>query len=247
MSLNFFTKTIDILSEVPNNVFLNNDHYSLKIHAPFTALFVGSSKSGKSTLLRNLLQSNNIQPFPEKILYIYGEYDAVNFIALSEIFKERISFKKENLIDFSVLTTVLKNCLVVFDDMLSRIFDEITIQKLFVQGSHHRGISVIIISQNIYPKGKFSRTISLNCNYFFIFDIPRDRSSVKYLSRQAFPQKPDFLYNCYNDIVINKDKENTYRYIVVDFSISSPERFRIWSNITHNMKAFVCLSMIDYI
>ena len=173
-AVSLFSKSIDILPEVPNNVFLNGDHYTLKIQAPFTALFVGSSKSGKSTLLRTLLESNNIQPFPDKILYIYGEYDSNNFSALSEIFHDRIAFKKEASIDFDALSSTLKNCLVIFDDMLSTIFDEPAVQKLFVQGSHHRGISVIVISQNIFPKGKFSRTISLNCNYFFIFDIPRD-------------------------------------------------------------------------
>ena len=247
MTSNFVNKTIDILSEPPNNVFLNKNHYSLKIQAPFTALFVGSSKSGKSTLLRKLLQSDNIQPFPKRIIYIYGEYDTENFSVLSDIFRERISFKKDIDVDFTLLSKGSENCILIFDDMVCKIFDEIAVQKLFVQGSHHRGISVIIISQNIYPKGKFSRTISLNCNYFFIFDIPRDRSSVKYLSRQAFPQKPNFLYNCYQDVVINKDNQNTYRYIVVDFSIGSLEKFRIWSNITFDMKAFVCMSFSDYI
>ena len=247
MTSNFINKSIDILSEPPNNVFLNKDHYSLKIQAPFTALFVGSSKSGKSTLLRKLLQSDNIQPFPKQIIYIYGEYDTDNFTALSNIFQERIVFKQDTIVDFTVLTKTSQDCIIIFDDMISRVFDEVAVQKLFVQGSHHRGISVIIISQNIYPKGKFSRTISLNCNYFFIFDIPRDRSSVKYLSRQAFPQKPNFLYNCYQDVVINKNNQNSFRYIVVDFSIRSPEKFRIWSNITFDMKSFVCMSFTDYI
>ena len=43
-----------------------------------------------------------------------------------------------------------------------------TLVKLFTKGSHHRNLTVIYIVQNVFDKGKYSRTISLNSHYHVV-------------------------------------------------------------------------------
>ena len=45
---------------------------------------------------------------------------------------------------------------------------------LFTRGSHHMGVSVLYRTQNLFPPGKLSRTISLNSHYMLIFRNSRD-------------------------------------------------------------------------
>ena len=42
---------------------------------------------------------------------------------------------------------------------------------LFTKGSHHINLSIIYILHNIFPKGKESRTISLNAHFIFLLKI----------------------------------------------------------------------------
>jgi hypothetical protein len=49
--------------------------------------------------------------------------------------------------------------------------------ELFVEGSHHRNLSVACIMQNAFSKGKENRTMSINTQYIVLFKNPRSRSS----------------------------------------------------------------------
>ena len=71
--------------------------------------------------------------------------------------------------------------------------DNSDIAKLFTKASHHRNISVIFLTQNLFLKGKQTRTISLNSNYMAIFKNPRDKSQFSHLASQMFPGESSFL------------------------------------------------------
>ena len=51
----------------------------------------------------------------------------------------------------------------------------------------------------MFPKGKFSKTISRNAHYIIAFKNPRDQLGVRSLTRQAFPQEFKDLLNVYRD------------------------------------------------
>ena len=57
------------------------------------------------------------------------------------------------------------NSLIVLDDLMSQCSNDSRVADLFTRGSHHRGISVMYLTQNLFPPGKLSRAISLNCHY----------------------------------------------------------------------------------
>ena len=60
------------------------------------------------------------------------------------------------------LTKGHDNSLVVLDDMMEHCSGNQRVADLFTRGSYHRGISVLYLTQNLFPPGKLSRTISLD-------------------------------------------------------------------------------------
>jgi hypothetical protein len=45
----------------------------------------------------------------------------------------------------------------------------------FVEGSHHRNLSIVCIMQNAFSKGKGNRAMSSNSQYIVAFKNPRDQ------------------------------------------------------------------------
>ena len=61
--------------------------------------------------------------------------------------------------------------LLVIDDLLHRLNEKIA--NLFKGVCHHWGVSVILILQNLFPKVKVMRDISLNAHYFVLIKNSR--------------------------------------------------------------------------
>jgi hypothetical protein len=68
---------------------------------------------------------------------------------------------------------------------------------LFTKGSHHRNISVILITQNVFHEGRFSRDISLNARCLVVFKNVRDRNEFAYPARHVYPEDSNGLYESY--------------------------------------------------
>lgn len=71
--------------------------------------------------------------------------------------------------------------------------------ELFTKGSHHKNLSIILITQNVFHQGKYCRDISLNCKYLVIFKNPRDKSQIYPLARQIFPENPQSFIKVYKE------------------------------------------------
>ena len=67
------------------------------------------------------------------------------------------------------------------------------IVHLMCVGSHHHQITVIHILQNLFQKGKFMRTTSLNCHYFILMANKRDTLQINTLGRQIIPGQLKFF------------------------------------------------------
>ena len=65
--------------------------------------------------------------------------------------------------------------------------DNTEILDIFTKKSHHRNISIILLTNNIFAKDTCMRTMSLNSHYLMLFNNPRDRSQIKFLARQVSP------------------------------------------------------------
>ena len=114
-------------------------------------------------------------------------------------------------------------CLIILDDLLNDVYSE-DVCNLFTKGSHHRNISVILITQNLFHQGRFCRDISLNAKYLVAFKNVRDKNQFHHLARQVYPEESEGLYRTY----LHATKE-PYSYILLDFSQDTDDRLRFRS------------------
>ena len=52
---------------------------------------------------------------------------------------------------------------------------------LFTKYSHHHKITVIYLCEDLFPNGKFAKTISRNVHYIIAFKNPRDQLGLRNL------------------------------------------------------------------
>ncbi|KAG8234622.1 hypothetical protein J437_LFUL014528, partial [Ladona fulva] len=71
--------------------------------------------------------------------------------------------------------------LIIIDDLMREADGRVV--DLFTKGSHHRNLSVIHLTQNLFHQGKGAR----------------DVSKMFHLSRQLYPENPKFIQESYND------------------------------------------------
>ena len=89
--------------------------------------------------------------------------------------------------------------LLIIDDLMQETND--TVANMFTKGSHNRNISVVFLAQNLFPKNKFARTMSLNAHYMVLFKNPRDVSQFANLARQMYPKTSLFAVEAYRALV----------------------------------------------
>ena len=110
--------------------------------------------------------------------------------------------------------------LIVIDDLMAETDERVT--TLFTKKSHHRNTSVLYLVQNLFPKNKESRTISLNSQYMVVFKNPRDASQMANLARQMYPGRGKFVQEAFKDAT-----SVPYGYLLVDLKQDTPEDMRM--------------------
>jgi len=113
-----------------------------------------------------------INPPPARIIYCYGEYQQLFCQYPRVVFYQGLP----DLSEFDGKEPVL----LIIDDLMQ---ETETMSKLYTKGSHHRNVSVVYLAQNLFPKNKFARTMSLNAHYMVLFKNPRDATQFANLAR----------------------------------------------------------------
>jgi hypothetical protein len=157
-----------------------------------------------------------IVPAPEKILYCYGEFQP----SFSEF--PEVEFH-EGLSDVSRFDG-RQRVLLIIDDLMNEADQNVC--NLFTKLSHHRSVSVVFITQNLYHRNRFVRTMNLNTHYIVMFKNPRDANQVTTLARQMYPGKSKFVVEAFKDAT-----KNPYGYLLIDLKPETDERYRIRTNI----------------
>ena len=117
----------------------------------------------------------------------------------------------DDIPNFDEMGKQIRNTLVVLDDMLTESNRNEQISALFTRG-RHLNISVILLSQNLFHQGKYSRDISLNVDYIVLFRNTRDTGQIMTLAQQMYPRVKKFLPWAYHDAV---EKEN-FSHLILD-------------------------------
>ena len=114
-----------------------------------------------------------------------------------------------------------KPCLIILDNLLNEVYSGEEC-KLFTKGSHHRNISVILITQNLCQQANYCRDISLNAKYIVLLKNTRDKNQITYLARQVYPENSAGLYKVYLEAT-----EKPHGYLVLDFAQYTDDRLRL--------------------
>jgi len=186
---------------------------------PFTAIVAGPTSCGKTRFVFRLIDNapTTIYPPPAKIVYCYGGYQ--------ELLRQypRIQFR-EGLPDIGDFDG-REPTLLIIDDLMQETND--TVANMFTKGSHHRNVSVVFLAQNLFPKNKFARTMSVNGHYMVLFKNPRDVSQFAILARQMYSKTSQFAVESYRD----ETREPYKTYLLVDFRPEQDEELRLRTNI----------------
>lgn len=113
-----------------------------------------------------------------------------------------------------------KHSLIVLDDLVSRVVQDLEQLHLFSVTSHHKGASVVLISQSLYPPGKYSKSISLNCANFVLFRNPRDMRQLSTFASQVLSSRTKY----FNDSLMKATEGKRYSYLLVDLSNQRMDR-----------------------
>ena len=134
----------------------------VRFKTPANFYICGQSQSGKSYLVRSMLRHAEelFNPVPTKIIYCYGIYQkefeqmlqTVPNLTLVEGFPD-------NLCE---MTRGHDNSLVVLDDLMSQCSNDPRVSDLFTRHSHHLGMSVLYLTQNLFPPGERSRIVTFS-------------------------------------------------------------------------------------
>lgn len=92
--------------------------------------------------------------------------------------------------------------------------------KLFIKGSHHRNLSIFLLSQCLYPDGL--RQISLNSHYIILFKSSRDLAQIRTFCLQVDPTHWRALLEAYQDAT-----QAGHSYILFDFKPNQQDHLRI--------------------
>jgi hypothetical protein len=119
--------------------------------------------------------------------------------------------------------------LLVLDDLMTEGGQDKELMDLFTKHSHHQNITVLYLCQDMFPPGKYAKSISRNVHYIIAFKNPRDQLGMKNLLLQAFP-------TFWKDVmdVYQKESKRPFGYMVLDLHPSSDGRKRVFSRLlTH--------------
>ena len=199
---------------------------------PFTCLVAGPTQSGKTTFIEKIIQHNKtaIHPNINRIIYCYARWqDKYDYFKL---LYPRIEFNM-GLYDIDLINPKDNN-LIILDDLTHLCEKDDSVLNLFTTDSHQKNISVVLLTQNVFSKGKHFRTISLNSHYVVLMNNPRDRLQVQSLARQMFPKKSQFLIEAYQDATLNK-----FGYLFLDLTQSTDDSNRVQTGVLPNQERII--------
>jgi hypothetical protein len=117
---------------------------------------------------------------PTKIIYCYGIYQK-EFEQMLQLIPNLTLVEgfPDNLCE---MTRGHDNLLVMLDNLMPQCSNDPRVSDLFTRNSHHLGMSVLYLTQNLFPPGERSRTISLNSNILIVLETHVTRLVFPHLS-----------------------------------------------------------------
>ena len=185
-------------------------------------LVVGPSGCGKTCFTESLLLEELFLSPPSTIHYCYG------------VWKDGFQDMKDAGVQFHegipetnhLKSWFPKGRLLVLDNLMAEGGEEKELLDLFTKHSHHKNITVLYLCQDMFPPGKYAKSISRNAHYIVAFKNPRDQLGMRNLLLQAFP-------TCWQDMmdVYQKVTKRPFGCMVLDLYPGSDDRKHMFSHL----------------
>ena len=178
---------------------------------PFSMLVVGPTQSGKTHFVEQMF-TNPLIDFPTdqdvQVTWFYNHWQP-RYEAISDL---GVEFE-HGLPDWSETLQELNpeiHHILVFDDLMNQAVNSPILSRLFTQG-RHRNASVILLMQNMFPKGRYNTDISRNAQYLVLFRSPSDRKQINTIADRIFAENRFKFMQVYS-----KATSVPYGYVLID-------------------------------
>ena len=158
-------------------------------------MVAGPSGYGKTVFTTNLLL-NNLELFAQShalLLWFVAE-------GIRTAQKRGVKFHEGIPDSDSLPKWFPQGGLLVLDDLMDEGGNDKRVLDLFTKHSHHQKITVIYLCQDLFPNGKFAKTISRNAHYIVVFKNPRDQLGLRSLLLQSFPTQWSEVLNTFRKV-----------------------------------------------
>lgn len=203
----------------------------LPFNTPCTIVVFAGTSAGKTTLVSKILENASwCFRNPVKSIYYFGYHHQKAY--------DEMESKLENIRFFYSMPTeaILEpifnpttHDLVVIDDYGAQCANNEFVESLFLRGSHHLNLTVLLITQSLYFPGAKRRSQSLNTQYTILMKNPMGASQVQTFARQRFPGHSKEFISTYT-----KETSQPYSYLLVDSHPASDSQYAVRSGILPN-------------
>lgn len=192
---------------------------------PFTMVVSGPTGSGKTRLVKEILEKRFIAPTPTRITWIYKRWQPLYEEMRRNLPNIQFIQGIPSNIDRDDFFLANQNNVIVLDDMMSTCSNDPKIADLFTEGSHHRNLSVINLTQNLFPCGKTAVTQRRNTQYMIVFKSPMSQDQIKILGAYIYPTRvPEFIK------VYKQATDQPHGYLIIDAKQDTPPNMRLRTN-----------------
>ena len=192
---------------------------------PTSVMISGPTGCGKTVFTTRLLLDNPdlFRTPPHTIHYCYGSWQQ-GF----ELLKQCGVQFHEGVPDSNLLHKWFpEGGILVLDDLMNEGGSDKNVLDLFTKHSHHQKITVIYLCQDLFPAGKFAKTISRNAHYIIAFKNPRDQLGLRNLLQQSFPTQFREVLDTFRKVT----NDRPFAYMLLDLHPASRDDQRILSHV----------------
>ena len=195
------------------------------IRHPSSVIIAGPSGSGKSELVEQLLKERTLfEKPPRKIIYCYDRWQP-----RFDRMKKDCQFYKGIPPEGSLAKWFkpTDQGLLILDDLMAESGNDKRVLDLFTKDSHHRGITAFYLTQDLFPPGKYAKTINRNAHYVICFKSPRDKTGIRNLLLQVYPERWKTVLTLFLKLTARP-----FGYFMLDLHPASQDTYRLWSHLT---------------
>ena len=197
---------------------------AFRFNTPSSMMVVGPSGCSKTVFTTKLLVDHPdlFETPPKTICYCYGSWQD----GYKRMKQHGIRFH-EGIPDSELLPVWFpKGGLLVLADLMEEGGNDKRVLDLFTKHSHHQNVTVIYLCQDMFPPGKFAKSISRNAHYIVGFKNPRDQLGMRNLLLQAFPTRWQEVQDTFRRVT-----ERPFGYMLLDLHPKSSDDQRVPSHL----------------